>query len=91
MSTLEEKLNEQIDTIYCSAILEYLDSGIEYEKLKSSKLIKKAEKINKTLRSSERIDVIQFRNKYINKLGNEGASKENALNLFDYLKCDLKV
>lgn len=89
--TLEDKLNEQIDTVYCSAILEYINSGSEYDKIKSHNLIKKAESINKTLHPSERADVIQFRIKYIDKLRNEDTSKEIALDLFNHLKCDLKV
>jgi len=87
----EKKINESVDTIYCSAFLDYIDSGVQYDQIKSHKLIKKAEEINSSLMRGYRTDVIADRSRYIAKFKSENFSKETVLAMYDSLKCDLKI
>ena len=91
LANLEKKLNEQVDMIYCSAILEYVDSDKTYDHEKSLKLIKNADAINNSLYPEQRVNVIQVRKKYMKKLQDYSATKGSALELYEHLKCDLKV
>jgi len=87
----EKEINETVETIYCSAFLEYIDSGVQYDQFKSHKLIKKAEKINSSIMRDYRTDVIADRNRYIASLKSKKTSKETASEMYDSLKCDLKI
>ncbi len=87
----EKKINETVDAIYCSAFLEYIDSGVQYDQIKSHKLIKKAEEINSSIMRDYRTNVIADRNRYIANLKSKKTSKKAAIAMYDSLKCDLKI
>lgn len=87
----EAEIFEHVDTIYCSAWLDYLNSGDEFDKIKSLSLIQKAEKFNSSVDSSYRTDVISDRNTYLEKLRIDGVDKDTVTGLYDSYKCDLKI
>ena len=71
--------------------MEYIDSGVQYDQIKSHKLIKKAEEINSSLMRDYRIDVIANRSRYIASLKSKETPNETAQAMYDSLKCDLKI
>ena len=87
----EKEINSTMNIIYCSAFLEYIDSGVQDEQIKAEKLIKKAEEINASLLSGYRSHVIADRDRYIAKLGESQLPKEVVRATYDNLKCDLKI
>ncbi|WP_041766494.1 hypothetical protein [Psychromonas ingrahamii] len=87
----EDKINASFDATYCSALLEYIDSGRLYDQKKSHKLIKEADRIDASLPEGYRTDVIADRNKYINGLNEKKYSKEVAKASYEHFKCDLKI
>jgi hypothetical protein len=87
----EKEINAVVDTTFCSAFLEYIDSGVQYDQIKSHKLIKKAEKINSSLMRDYRLDVIANRSSYIASLKAKDTPKETAQAMYENLKCDLKI
>ncbi|MCU8024396.1 MULTISPECIES: hypothetical protein [unclassified Shewanella] len=86
----EKQLINIVDAIYCSAFLEYVNSGDTYDKIKSRNLIKKADEINSSLMPDYRTNVIEDRSKYVLGLVTEKIPIEVARQMYDQMGCDLK-
>jgi hypothetical protein len=92
----EKEIVELYELTYCSAILEYLDSGDQYDKIKSHKLINAADRVNSKLIKGYGVpNVIEDRSSLIQTIRNEVSSgkktQETISWTYDYLKCDLKI
>ena len=87
----QKEFNTTEDIIYCSAFLEYINSGIQDDQVKSDKFIKKAEEINSSLMSGYRTHVIADRARYLARLEESQLPKEVVRATYDHLKCDLKI
>lgn len=88
---LEKEINTTVNIIYCSAFLEYLNSGVQDDQIKSDKFIKKAEEINSSLVRGYRTHVIADRDSYKARLEESQLPKEVVRATYDNLKCDLKI